>query len=70
MNAILKARHIHCSKYRVAMEFPKVNNAWIKLELAKEIFANVIWLLSLVRDLWTAYGLPKSEFCRFHSLIF
>ena len=61
MNAILKARHIHCNKYRVAMEFPKVNNAWIKLELAKEIFANVIWLLSMVRDLRTAYGVRSTD---------
>ena len=50
MNAILKARHIQCSKYRVATGLLKVNNVWIKLELAKEIFANAIWLLSQVKD--------------------
>ena len=61
MNAILKARHIHCNKYRVDMEFQEVNNAWIKLELAKEIFANVIWLLSMVRDLRTAYGVRSTD---------
>lgn len=71
MNAILKARHIQCSKYRVATGFQKDNNVWTKLELAKEIFANAIWLLLLVGDLWTAFGRPKSEFCRVHnSLIF
>ena len=42
MSVILKVRHIQCSKFKAAMGYQKLNNVWIKLELAKEIFANVI----------------------------